>query len=173
MQRIQARQDTPTAGSQTVTGDETESRTQEQEEAVVLTLHVVPNQDERRVTWDEEVIDNENMGKKSSKGMSPYGYADIVCCIYHKPRAFGESSSDESSSSSSDDSDSDYEGPSRRNGHDHDHGEPYGDQPCPLHARKQRKENRKRKPSPNAYERMPNYEKKDVDKKETNGAAAT
>jgi len=44
----------------------------------------------RRVTWTEETVDNEHMGKKSSK----------VCCIYHKPHTFGESSS---SSDSSDD----------------------------------------------------------------------
>ncbi|TDL25525.1 hypothetical protein BD410DRAFT_765013 [Rickenella mellea] len=50
-----------------------------------------------RVAWTDDVVDNEGMGKKKSK----------ICCIYHKPRRFDESS-DESSS----DSDSD---------HDHDH----------------------------------------------------
>ncbi|CAM9546940.1 unnamed protein product [Choristocarpus tenellus] len=40
------------------------------------------------VTWGEDVINNENMGKKSSKR----------CCIFHKKRDFGESSSDESDS---------------------------------------------------------------------------
>lgn len=51
---------------------------------------------QKQVSWDEGTLDNENMGKKSSK----------VCCIYTKPRAFAESSS-ESSSSGSDSSDSD------------------------------------------------------------------
>ncbi|KAL8271446.1 hypothetical protein Esti_004647 [Eimeria stiedai] len=49
----------------------------------------------KQVSWEEGTLDNENMGKKSSK----------VCCIYHKPRAFAESSSESSSSSNSDSSD--------------------------------------------------------------------
>lgn len=69
MQRIRAREDTPTSGSQTITSTENESS--RDEESVVLHLQVVPNQDDRRVTWDEQVIDNENMGKKSSKGTAP------------------------------------------------------------------------------------------------------
>ncbi|TRM62547.1 phosphatase inhibitor-domain-containing protein [Schizophyllum amplum] len=40
------------------------------------------------VVWDEAVVDNEGAGKKKSK----------ICCIYHKPRRFDESS-DESSRS--------------------------------------------------------------------------
>ena len=46
--------------------------------------------DQRRVQWTESTIDNENAGRKSSK----------ICCIYHKPKEYDESSS------SSDDSDS-------------------------------------------------------------------
>lgn len=38
----------------------------------------------RRVVWAADTIDNENMNKKKSK----------CCCIYEKPREFGESSSD-------------------------------------------------------------------------------
>ncbi|PFH48217.1 hypothetical protein AMATHDRAFT_66049 [Amanita thiersii Skay4041] len=49
----------------------------------------------RVVAWGEDVIDNEGCGRKSSK----------VCCIYHKPRRFDESSS----SSSDDESDSDVD----------------------------------------------------------------
>ncbi|CAG8551710.1 731_t:CDS:2 [Funneliformis caledonium] len=56
--------------------------------------------DNRKVKWDDGVVDNEGLGKKKSK----------ICCIYHKPRAFDESSDEESSSSDSDNSD-----------HDHDH----------------------------------------------------
>lgn len=67
MRRLQSREDTPTTGSQTVT---TIDVGEQEEEQVVLHLQVVPNTDERRVTWDEQVIDNENMGKKSSKGAS-------------------------------------------------------------------------------------------------------
>ncbi|KAI4208559.1 MAG: hypothetical protein LQ346_000069 [Caloplaca aetnensis] len=47
--------------------------------------------DRRRIRWAEDVVDNEGMGKKKSK----------VCCIYHAPRAVGESSSEDDSSSSS------------------------------------------------------------------------
>ncbi|KAF9643766.1 hypothetical protein BDM02DRAFT_1321104 [Thelephora ganbajun] len=50
------------------------------------------------VVWREDVIDNEDMGKKSSK----------ICCIYHKTRNFGESSSEESSSDSDSDSECDH-----------------------------------------------------------------
>jgi len=100
-----------------------------------------------------------------------YG-VDLVCCIYHKPRAFGESSSEESSSSSSsDDSDSDSGVPPKR--HEHSHNEINGDGACPRHARRQKKDQRKRKPSPNAYERMPDYgKKKDVKTKPTDGGAS-
>ena len=38
------------------------------------------------VRWDESVVDNEGMGRKSSKR----------CCIFHKQRAFDESSTDSS-----------------------------------------------------------------------------
>jgi len=41
----------------------------------------------RKVQWSTETVDNENLGKKKSK----------CCCIYNKPRKFGESSSSDSS----------------------------------------------------------------------------
>mmetsp|Transcript_3213 Transcript_3213/g.4449 ORF Transcript_3213/g.4449 Transcript_3213/m.4449 type:complete len:133 (-) Transcript_3213:241-639(-) len=50
----------------------------------------------RHITFTQDTVDNEHMNKKSSKR----------CCIFHKPRAFGESSSD-SDSSDCDDCDSD------------------------------------------------------------------
>eukprot|EP00533_Pseudo-nitzschia_delicatissima_P015302 CAMPEP_0197274380 /NCGR_PEP_ID=MMETSP1432-20130617/12596_1 /TAXON_ID=44447 /ORGANISM="Pseudo-nitzschia delicatissima, Strain UNC1205" /LENGTH=138 /DNA_ID=CAMNT_0042740165 /DNA_START=136 /DNA_END=552 /DNA_ORIENTATION=+ len=57
-------------------------QTQTQDDGVLrLTL-----QDRAGVRWDESVVDNEGMGRKSSKR----------CCIFHKPRAFGESSTDTS-----------------------------------------------------------------------------
>lgn len=49
----------------------------------------------KQVSWEEGTLDNEDLGRRSSK----------VCCIYHKPRAFAESSSEESSSSSDSDND--------------------------------------------------------------------
>ena len=50
-------------------------------EILRLTLRARPT-----VRWDENVEDNEGMGRKSSKR----------CCIFHKQREFGESSSDSS-----------------------------------------------------------------------------
>ncbi|KAM5455540.1 Type 1 phosphatases regulator ypi1 [Microsporum audouinii] len=62
-----------------------------------------PPAQERHIKWAEDVVDNEGQGKKRSK----------VCCIYHKPRPAGESSSEsESSDSDFDDDSSDDEGQS-------------------------------------------------------------
>jgi protein phosphatase 1 regulatory subunit 11 len=44
-------------------------------------------QERPRVSWDSNVVDNEFLGKKSSK----------ICCIYHKPKSSFDSSSDEDS----------------------------------------------------------------------------
>jgi hypothetical protein len=71
MQRLQAREGTPTTGSQTVSQEATPAPEERPGTPLVLHLRSTPNPDERRVTWDEEVIDNENMGKKSSKGTKP------------------------------------------------------------------------------------------------------
>ncbi|KAJ5458940.1 hypothetical protein N7530_010884 [Penicillium desertorum] len=111
----------------------------------------------RRIRWSEDVVDNEGMGKKSSK----------VCCIYHKARPVGESSSEESSSSSSE-SDSESEDDRRtarvnraRHTHSHNGGREPGEHAshpdegcCPEDHGSKPKRNR-RKPSPNAYEKMP------------------
>lgn len=78
--------------------------------------------DRRRVAWSDETVDNEGMGKKKSKSTSvdaPSVARSVsltdrdgtVCCIYHKPRAFDESSSEESSSD--DDSGPDDDGRAR------------------------------------------------------------
>ncbi|KAI8057953.1 phosphatase inhibitor-domain-containing protein [Syncephalis plumigaleata] len=94
----------------------------------------------RRIHWDESVVDNEHLNRRKSK----------ICCIFRKQRAFGESSSDESSSSSccssSDNSDTDCDTSDKR--HRHRHG---------RHGRRRRLN---RTPSPNAYEKAPNYHKK-------------
>jgi protein phosphatase 1 regulatory subunit 11 len=148
--------------------------------AGVLRLRAVPAE-RRRIQWAEDVIDNEGMGKKSSKGMPEPSLLQScflltwvpVCCIYHKPRAADESSDDDSSGDSSSDSDSDSEPdnstarPSGRNGgprgrrphehehgdceHEHDHGEDSG--------KPQKRTRPRRKPSPNAYEKMPKNKK--------------
>ncbi|KAJ6620003.1 phosphatase inhibitor-domain-containing protein [Mycena sp. CBHHK59/15] len=82
-----------------------------------------PRRAHPRVAWDDDVIDNEGCGRKSSK----------ICCIYHKPKNFDESSDEDSSDS---DSDSDYDdGRARRsNGqnhnHSHHHPHPHPDPPA-------------------------------------------
>ncbi|KAL3469999.1 phosphatase inhibitor-domain-containing protein [Aspergillus californicus] len=111
----------------------------------------------RRIRWSEDVIDNEGMGKKSSK----------VCCIYHKARPIGESSSEsESSESESSDSESSDSGNDRETGNEngrscgHSHHNRDGTQGS-LEGRAggghnhDSKKNKRRKPSPNAYEKMP------------------
>ncbi|CAZ80999.1 unnamed protein product [Tuber melanosporum] len=89
----------------------------------------------RRVRWDAGVIDNEGMGKKKSK----------VCCIYSRPRAYDESSSDESDSSSDEDSENE--------GHGHTHNKNCGH--GPKRSAKGKSRDSKRAPNPNAYEKMP------------------
>ncbi|KAL5120559.1 Type 1 phosphatases regulator ypi1 [Pleosporales sp. CAS-2024a] len=125
----------------------------------VLRLRAEPAE-RRRIQWAEDVIDNEGMGKKSSK----------VCCIYHRPRAADESSDDDASDSSSSDSDSDSEidnstaKPSgRANGYrarPHKHGDncEHGHDDAGGSSKPQKRRPR-RKPSPNAYEKMPKAKK--------------
>ena len=62
-----------------------------QGESLLLKLHK-PKSD-KKVQWQEGVVDNEFMGKKSSK----------CCCIYSKPHKFNESDSDSDSNSDDDD----------------------------------------------------------------------
>lgn len=98
--------------------------------------------EDRRVRWGADVIDNEGLGRKKSK----------VCCIYHRPRAYDESSSDDSDSSSDDDSDASDD----RHGKDCGHG--HGSM---RNSRSKGKgKTSKRGPSPNAYEKMPKTKKK-------------
>ncbi|KAF1346370.1 hypothetical protein EJ07DRAFT_144358 [Lizonia empirigonia] len=122
----------------------------------VLRLRAEPGE-RRHIQWAEDVIDNEGMGKKSSK----------VCCIYHAPREAGESS-DESSSDSSSDSDSEPDNstarPSGRSRkpqpHSHDHGDGCGhDHGVGEGSGTQKRRKPKRTPSPNAYEKIPKPKK--------------
>lgn len=55
-------------------------------EVVPYVLRRVEDPPRKHIRWGGEVVDNEHLGKKSSK----------VCCQYHKPRAFDESDSEES-----------------------------------------------------------------------------
>ena len=53
--------------------------------------------DRPNITWSEDTIDNENLGRRSSKR----------CCIFHKVKKFGESDSDETASEDEDEDEND------------------------------------------------------------------
>ena len=59
----------------------TQQQQPQQGQEPVLRLQLRP---QSNVSWDTDVVDNEGMGRKSSKR----------CCIWHKQRAFGESSTE-------------------------------------------------------------------------------
>ncbi|KAG0706713.1 phosphatase inhibitor-domain-containing protein [Suillus ampliporus] len=87
----------PTDASRTITlhdsqPEEEAGRSGDSTVVGTLRLRGEPRRTRQRVAWDEDVIDNEGCGKKKSK----------ICCIYHKPRRFDESSEEESSESDSD-----------------------------------------------------------------------
>ncbi|KAL2011837.1 hypothetical protein VTN00DRAFT_4555 [Thermoascus crustaceus] len=133
-------------------------------EPLVDSVHVEERTGSTRcIRWSEDVIDNEGMGKKSSK----------VCCIYHKSHAVGESSSEsESSDSSSSDTDSDSgldHGQARMSRRQQAKGRGHADRDVCEHATKEhgvthpskrRNKTKRRKPSPNAYERVPKTAKR-------------
>ena len=152
----------PATGSatQTITPADSASSRSVSPEPLVLRLRgahdasgsITARGQRRQITWAEDVIDNEGLGRKSSK----------VCCIFHKTREFGESSSEDDSSSDSDSSDDDAGGSDspddggarmsgNRRGRKHDRGHNHGDG-C-GHG----KSKGGRRPSPNAYEKMPKY----------------
>lgn len=89
---VRTRQRAAHVPAATMTLTETPAATATTENEVLhLTLVARPS-----VRWDENVQDNEGLGRKSSKR----------CCIFHKQRDFGESSTD-SSDNENDDSGSD------------------------------------------------------------------
>ena len=77
------------------TGTTTRTTTELESEAPTVRLVLKKQKKAKKVVWAEGTVDNEGMEKKSSK----------KCCIYHKPKAFGESSSESSSESDSCDHD--------------------------------------------------------------------
>ncbi|KAL5525569.1 hypothetical protein ACEPAG_6905 [Sanghuangporus baumii] len=94
----------PSDGSRTIVLRDSQPREEEEEPTVgVLQLHATsrPRTQGRpsRVTWTEDVVDNEHMGKKKTK----------ICCIFHKQKRYDESSSSDSDSDSGSDSSSDSE----------------------------------------------------------------
>lgn len=146
------------AGSQLATpnashGSQTITQTNAGPSTPSATLRLRAEPEERpRVQWAEDVVDNEGMGKKSSK----------VCCIYHKPHEPGDSDCD-SSSSSDEDSDSEPDlsrahkaggdGKGKRSGRRHQHDDDCGGE---------KGKGKERKPSPNAYERQPRQKSKNA-----------
>ncbi|KAF9899601.1 hypothetical protein EC991_008541 [Linnemannia zychae] len=94
---------TATYGSRTMTLNPTdieeESADETDHDHGVLSLTGEPST-ERRVQWDDDVIDNEHLNKKKSK----------ICCIFKKQKEFGESSDESSSESDSDSSGSESDG---------------------------------------------------------------
>jgi len=148
--------------SQQTVSSHTGTQTQTQLPTLVLRAEPV---EARHIAWDESVVDNEGLGKKSSK----------VCCIWHPPNAAGESSQDSSSSSSSDESDASGNDdgralpaggagkrPARRRHHKHRHSHS-DDEDHPTDGEgedskggdKRARRKTDRRPSPNAYERVP------------------
>ncbi|KAH8334105.1 hypothetical protein KR059_006677, partial [Drosophila kikkawai] len=86
-----------------------------------LQLRLAQPRDERRVVFHAGIIDNEHLNRKKSK----------CCCIYKKPLAFGESSSEDD-----EDCEHCFGHPEKRkknlkhnHNHDHDHGD--GHDSCP------------------------------------------
>ncbi|XP_070581675.1 E3 ubiquitin-protein ligase PPP1R11-like [Ptychodera flava] len=64
----------------------TTSKTVTESRSPNVTLKLRKPKTNKEVKWGEGTIDNEHMNKKKSK----------CCCVYEKPRAFGESSSEDS-----------------------------------------------------------------------------
>ncbi|EMC97649.1 hypothetical protein BAUCODRAFT_460952 [Baudoinia panamericana UAMH 10762] len=124
----------PTSGSHTILQTEPESSAP----SATLRLRGEPQQSQH-VRWAEEVVDNEGMGKKSSK----------VCCIYHKPHEPGASDSDDDSSSDESDGEPDLSRAQKAG----------GKKPARSHNHGNSAEGRGsgKKPSPNAYERQPKH----------------
>ncbi|KAF6737837.1 Protein phosphatase 1 regulatory subunit 11 [Oryzias melastigma] len=76
----------PGTSSETITETvQTSTPTQQQQqEGRSLTIKLRKRKTEKKVEWSSDTVDNEHLGRRSSK----------CCCIYEKPRQFGESSSE-------------------------------------------------------------------------------
>ncbi|XP_004074216.1 E3 ubiquitin-protein ligase PPP1R11 [Oryzias latipes] len=75
----------PGTSSETITETvQTSPPTQQQQEGRSLTIKLRKRKTEKKVEWSSDTVDNEHLGRRSSK----------CCCIYEKPRQFGESSSE-------------------------------------------------------------------------------
>uniref|UniRef100_A0A3Q3WTV4 E3 ubiquitin-protein ligase PPP1R11 n=1 Tax=Mola mola TaxID=94237 RepID=A0A3Q3WTV4_MOLML len=71
--------------SETITETvQTSTPPQQQQEGRNLTIKLRKRKTEKKVEWSNDTVDNEHLGRRSSK----------CCCIYEKPRQFDESSSE-------------------------------------------------------------------------------
>ncbi|XP_068603577.1 E3 ubiquitin-protein ligase PPP1R11 [Brachionichthys hirsutus] len=86
----------PGTSSETIT-ETVQSSPPPQQEGRSLTIKLRKRKTEKKVEWSSDTVDNEHLGRRSSK----------CCCIYEKRRQFGESSSE---SEGEDDDDDDDEG---------------------------------------------------------------
>ncbi|KAF9143420.1 hypothetical protein BGX30_000486 [Mortierella sp. GBA39] len=146
---------TVTHGSRTITINATEtgeegSADEDDQVHGVLSLTGEPST-ERRVQWDDDVVDNEHLNKKKSK----------ICCIFKRQKEFGESS-DESSSESDSSSGSESDGgpvskPGKGKGNSNkDDGSCGHDHSDPNHQHHHHRAPKKpKKRVLNEYERMP------------------
>lgn len=75
----------PGTSSETITETvQTNTPPPPQQEGRSLTIKLRKRKTEKKVEWSSDTVDNEHLGRRSSK----------CCCIYEKPRQFGESSSE-------------------------------------------------------------------------------
>ncbi|MED6263359.1 hypothetical protein ILYODFUR_009355 [Ilyodon furcidens] len=75
----------PGTSSETITETvQTNTPPPPQQEGRSLTIKLRKRKTEKKVEWSSDTVDNEHLGRRSSK----------CCCIYEKPKQFGESSSE-------------------------------------------------------------------------------
>ncbi|XP_068455167.1 E3 ubiquitin-protein ligase PPP1R11 [Clinocottus analis] len=84
----------PGTSSETITETvQTSTPPPPQQEGRSLTIKLRKRKTEKKVEWSSDTVDNEHLGRRSSK----------CCCIYEKPRQFGESSSESEGDDGADD----------------------------------------------------------------------
>ncbi|KAL2080365.1 hypothetical protein ACEWY4_024158 [Coilia grayii] len=75
----------PGTSSETITETvQTNTPPPPQQEGRSLTIKLRKRKTEKKVEWSSDTVDNEHLGRRSSK----------CCCVYEKPRQFGESSTE-------------------------------------------------------------------------------
>ncbi|XP_050465388.1 E3 ubiquitin-protein ligase PPP1R11 [Cataglyphis hispanica] len=74
------------AALQTQTETISEADVSESQDVPTVRLRLRKPKSTKKVQWTQGTVDNENLNKKKSK----------CCCIYEKPKTFGESSSEDS-----------------------------------------------------------------------------